>query len=104
MHIVSRKVTSIVVDTVDVRVDEWDGRVVGSLCWREHMAQLLNQRAKKIAATSTPLGFFENMVKFSKSIGFGSVDTIARVTEQIYGGQLVVDDNDLNELEEKEAA
>lgn len=65
--------------------DEWDGRA-GSVAdtTRWHKAKLLNQRVSKIAPTLDPIQFYQNMARFAHEQGFGDIDVVIRVTEEIY--------------------
>lgn len=99
MHIVSREVRQIVVDQIQITPDEWDAERAGKVTWRAHMAALLNQRAKKLAPVSNPSEFYHGMLRFARSLGFGSVQTIIEVAERIYNVELLFTQQEIDDMQ-----
>lgn len=91
MDIKTRRVTITVVDDINLTPSEWDARDKGTEGWRQHMAKLLNQRAKKLAPESTPSEFYDRLSRFAYEMGFGENHVVVKVTEQVYGVELIFD-------------
>lgn len=89
MHIVSKEIRQTHITEMRVSAKEWDPNRAGSLVWREHMAKLLNQHAKKIAPKCNPSQFYHSMLEFSRNLGFGCVEAVIKVTEQVYDVRLL---------------
>lgn len=104
MHIKSRQVTVTSIDEIEISPREWDPKRAGRVVWREHMAQLLNKRAKVLAPKCNPSEFYHGMLTFSKNIGFGSIDTIIELTERVYDVEMVFDTREMSEINEARAA